>query len=287
MEYLEKIWNAIYLFFSGYGLQIIKALTWLAVGILLILIITQKVKRASVKSRKLDNSASAFLTSIVRLLAYVVLIVIVLATLGFSVEGIIAAFSSVMLAIALGLQNALSSLTNGVLLIFTKPFKAGDFVSIGGTDGTVKEIKLFSVQLTTVDNLTIIIPNSEVLNSKITNYSNISLRRMDIIVPVSYDSDIDKVKAVVMEVVKNDSRIVTSPEPFFRLTEYGASSLDFTLRVWTTLSDFWNVKFDLLENILKALNKNEIEIPFDQLEVYVHPNNGIKKAKINSAEEEA
>ena len=269
MEYLEKILQSVYGFFSGYGLQIIKALAWIAVGALLIMLLKQTVKRASVKSRKLDNSASVFLTSIVQLIAYVCLGVLVLTTLGFSAEGIIAAFSSVMLAIALGLKDALSSLTNGVLLIFTKPFKAGDFVRIGSTDGTVKEIKLFSVKLTTVDNLTVIIPNSEVLNSTITNFSNISLRRMDILIPVSYNADVDKVKQVVMAVVKEDKRIVSSPEPFFRLTEYGSSSLNFTLRAWANVGEFWNVKFDLLENVLKALQANDIKIPFNQLDVHV------------------
>ena len=167
------------------------------------------------------------------------------------------------------MQNTLSSLTNGIVLIFTKPFKAGDFVDIGGTSGTVKEIKLFSVKLITGDNITVVIPNNTVLSSTIINYSRNPLRRLDIVVPVSYDAQVQEVKDVVNAVVDKDERIARNPAPFFRLTEYGASSLNFTLRVWTQSGDFWAVKFDLLENILDALRKAKIEIPYDQLDVHV------------------
>ncbi len=269
MEYLEKIGEFIFAFIEGYGLTIMKAIAIFIVGLLLVLIIARRVKKAAVKSRQIDNSASTFVTSIVVLIAYVGLGVLILTTLGFSTTGIVAAFSSVMLAIALGMQNALASLTNGILLIFTKPFKAGDYVKIDGTEGTVKEIKLFSVKLVTPDNLTIVVPNSNVLNSTIINYSNMKLRRMDFVVPVAYDVDVDKVKSVVKAVIAADKRISDSPEPFFRLTNYGESSLDFTLRAWAKVGEYWDVRFDLIENVLKALRENEIEIPYNQLDVHV------------------
>ena len=238
-------------------------------GLLIIRIVTTTVKKNSVKSRRLDNAASTFITSLVALVAYIALALTLVGTLGFSTAGIVAAFSSVMLAIALGMQNALSSLTNGILLIFTKPFQAGDYVDIGGTAGTVKEIKLFSVKIVTPDNLTVVIPNSTVLESVITNYSRMSLRRLDVVVPVSYNADVGKVKALVTEFIQGDARIASLPAPFFRLTEYGASSLNFTLRVWTDPGVFWDVKFDLLEGILKVFKENGIEIPYDQLDVHV------------------
>jgi len=206
---------------------------------------------------------------VVALVVYVLLAVILIGALGFSTAGLVSAFSAVVLAIGLGMQNTLSSLTNGIVLIFTKPFKAGDFVDIGGTSGTVKEIKLFSVKIVTTDNLTVVIPNNTVLSSVIINYSKMPIRRMELVVPVSYDSDIDKVKSCVMALVESDERICKEPAPFFRLTEYGSSSLDFTLRVWANTSDFWNVKFDLMERILGVLRDNNIEIPYDQMEVHL------------------
>ena len=270
---MEKFWNNLKDFFwnflSGYGLNILKALALFVLGLLIIRIVTSSVKKRSVKSRRLDNAASTFITSLVALIAYVALALVLVKTLGFSTAGIVAAFSSVMLAIALGMQDTLSSLTNGILLIFTKPFQAGDYVDIGGTSGTVKEIKLFSVKVVTTDNLTVIIPNSTVLGSDIINYSRMPLRRLEILLPVSYDSDVSEVKRTVMEVVEADKRISALPAPFFRLTDYGDSALNFTLRVWTNPDDFWSVKFDLLEGILESFRKNRIEIPYNQLDIHV------------------
>ena len=220
---MEGFWNNLKQFFwnfiNGYGLNLVKALAIFVLGLLIIRIVTTTVKKNSVKSRRLDNAASTFITSLVALVAYIALALTLVGTLGFSTAGIVAAFSSVMLAIALGMQNALSSLTNGILLIFTKPFQAGDYVDIGGTAGTVKEIKLFSVKIVTPDNLTVVIPNSTVLESVITNYSRMSLRRLDVVVPVSYNADVGKVKALVTEFIQGDERIASLPAPYFRLTE--------------------------------------------------------------------
>ncbi len=256
-------------FLGGYGLVIAKALVVFVLGLLIVSIIKKLVKKNSTKSRKIDNSAASFITSIVALIAYLILIIVFISSLGFSTTGIIASLSSIMLAIALGLQNTLASLANGILLIFTKPFQAGDFVDINGTSGTVKEIKLFSVKLLTPDNLTVVIPNNTVFGSTITNYSKMPARRLDIAVSVAYGTDVDKVKELVNEYVAKDERVKKEPAHFFRLTEWGASSLDFTLRVWVDAADYWNVRFDLLEGLLKLLDENGIEIPFNQLDVHV------------------
>lgn len=268
-EFWNHVKDLVLNFLDGYGKSVALAVVVLALGLVVVAIIKRSVKKFSTKSRKIDNSATAFITSVVSLIAYVALILCIIGALGFSTANIIAALSSVMLAIALGLQNTLASLANGILLIFTKPFKAGDFVDIGGTSGTVKEIKLFSVKIVTPDNLTIVIPNNTVFNATITNYSKMPLRRLDIVLPMSYDIEVDKVKKLVNEFVEKDERIVKNPTHFFRLTEYGASSLNFTLRVWTAPADFWNVKFDLLEGLFTMLRENGLEIPFDQLDVHV------------------
>lgn len=265
----EQIQAVLWEFLSGHGKAIAWALVIFAVGLLVISVIKKEVRKASTKSRKIDNSAASFVTSIVSLAAYVVLVLMIIASLGFSTESIIAAFSSVMLAIALGLQNTLASLANGILLIFTKPFKAGDYVDVGGTGGTVKEIKLFSVKIVTPDNLTIVIPNNTVFGSTIINYSKMPLRRIDIVVPVARDVDVAKLKGLVNELVAKDARISKDPAPFFRLTEYGASSLNFTLRAWTNSAIYWDVRFDLLENIVELLRQHGMEMPYNKLDVRV------------------
>ncbi len=255
-------------FLSGGGLNLAKAAAVLVLGVLFIRLLTFAVRKRAVKSRRLDNAASSFVTSLVALVAGVALVLALIGALGFSTAGVVAAFSSVMLAVALGLQDALSSLTNGILLIFTKPFRAGDYVDIDGTSGTVREIRLFSVKVTTTDNLTVVIPNSTVLGSVIVNYSRMSLRRLEISVPVSYDADVDEVKEIVDGLVRADGRIAPLPAYFFRLTEYGPSALKFTLRVWTEPGNFWSVKFDLLEGLLRAFRERGVSIPFDQLDVH-------------------
>ena len=272
MELWEQIKTALWEFFDGTGKAIAWALVILAVGLLLIAVVTKAVQKNTMKSRKIDNAAASFVTSVVSLVAYVGLMLVIIGTLGFSTESIITAFSSVMLAIALGLQNTLASLANGILLIFTKPFQAGDYVDIGGTSGTVKEIKLFSVKIVTPDNLTIVIPNNTVFGSTIINYSKMPLRRIDIDLPVSYDVDVAKLKELVNGLIAKDTRIAKDPAPFFRLTEYGESSLNFTLRAWTNTSIYWDVRFDLMEGILEALRENGVEIPFNQLDVHVKSN---------------
>ena len=272
MEFWERIKTALWEFFNGTGKAIAWALVILAVGLLLIAVVTKAVQKSTTKSRKIDNAAASFVTSVVSLVAYVGLMLVIIGTLGFSTESIITAFSSVMLAIALGLQNTLASLANGILLIFTKPFQAGDYVDIGGTSGTVKEIKLFSVKIVTPDNLTIVIPNNTVFGSTIINYSKMPLRRIDIVLPVSYDVDVAKLKELVNGLIAKDTRIAKDPAPFFRLTEYGESSLNFTLRAWTNTSIYWDVRFDLMEGILEALRENGVEIPFNQLDVHVKSN---------------
>lgn len=276
-EFWAQVWAGLKSFFSGYGLTIVKALAVLVVGLLVILIVTGIVKKNSTKSRKIDNSAASFVTSVVSIVAYVVLIILVIGALGFSTTGIISALSSVMLAIALGLQNTLASLANGILLIVTKPFQAGDFVEVAGTSGTVKEVNLFSVKIVTGDNLEVVVPNNTVFSSTIINYSKMPVRRVDLVLPVSYDVNVAQLKEIVNAHIAKDERIAKDPAPFFRLTEYGASSLNFTLRVWVNAADFWGVKLDLMEQLIDLTREHNIEIPFDQLEVHVVNADGVKE----------
>ena len=251
----EDVKNFLWEFLSNQGKGIAWAIVVFVVGLLCISLLTQWVRKTSLRSRRIDKSATPFLTSIVSLVAYVVLFLLMIATLGFSTESIITAFASVALAIALGLQNTLASLANGILLIFTKPFKAGDYVDIGGTGGTP-------------DNLTIVIPNNTVFGSTIINYSKMPLRRIDIVVPVGVEADVAKVKSLICGLVESDHRIVKDPAPFFRLTEYGKGCLNFTLRAWTKTEIYWDVRFDLLENIVLVLGNNGIKLPYHQLDVH-------------------
>lgn len=263
-EYFEN-------FATGGGLALVKALAFLVVGLIIIRLVVSLVRSATIKNRSLDNSASTFITSLVRIVLYLLLAIWVLGTAGVDTASLVAAFAAVALAISLGLQDTLAGLTNGILIIFTRPFKQGDYVSIGGTEGTVKEIRLFNTRLTTPDNLDIIVPNSSVLGSNLTNYSAMPLRRIDIELPVSYNCKVEDVKKAVLEHIAKDGRIVKVPAPMCRLKGYGDSAVEFIVRAWTKNSLFWDVKFDLLEGLFTMCQEKGIEIPFTQVDVHMIP----------------
>lgn len=254
-------------FLSGPGLNIVKALAVLVVGLIITTLVSGVVRRLTIKNRKLDNAASTFITSLVKIVLYVLVAILVFASAGVNTASLIAAFSAVALAVALGLQDTLSGLVNGILIIFTKPFKQGDYVSIDGTEGTVKEIRLFSTKLVTPDNLDIIVPNSSVLNSNLTNYSAMPLRRIDIEVPVPYSTEVEEIKSILSGCLDRDDRIVNIPAPMCRLKSYGANALIYIVRAWVPNSIFWDVKFDLQENLFNALRANGVEMPVNRTEV--------------------
>ncbi len=256
-------------FFAGLGLSIVKALAIAVVGLVIVAIVASLVRKITIKNRQLDNAASSFITSLVKVLLYGLLIVVILSILGVDTASIIAAFAAVALAISLGLQDTLAGLTNGILIIFTKPFKQGDYVNVDGVEGTVKEIRLFNTKLTTPQNLDVIVPNSTVLGAKVINYSAMPLRRIDIIVPVSYDTDVEAVKTLLMECLQGDERVVNLPAPMCRLLEYGNSALKYDLRCWVPNALFWDVTFDLNERVFNKLKENGLKIPFDQMDVHI------------------
>ena len=209
-ETLKQIGND---FIQNTGLAIVRAVAFLVLGLVVIRIVQIIARSAALRSNRLDKSASTFVVSLITVVLYVALTIVVVSSLGFSTAGIIAAFSAVALAIALALKDSLASLANGVIIIFTKPFKKGDYVAIGGMEGLVQDIRLFNTKILTYSNETIIVPNSEVLGSKLVNYSDMPLRRVVIEIPVPYSADIDEVKALLLESVKGYENVVATPEP--------------------------------------------------------------------------
>lgn len=268
-EFLETIQEFLVEFLSDQGLRILQTLIWLLLGLIVIRLVRKSVRKATLKNKKLDSSASVFIVSLVTVVLYIGLAILLCTTLGFSTASVIAAFTAVAAAIVLGLQDTMSSITNGIIIIFTRPFKAGDYVDIAGTEGTVKAIRLFNTKLLTPDNIEVIIPNSAIVTATMKNYSDMSLRRADIVVPCPRSVDVNKVKEVLLEVARTQKGVVAVPEPFCRITNYGTNSLDFTLRAWVVNSVFWDVKFDLLERVVLALRENDIVMPYSQLDVHM------------------
>lgn len=254
-------------FVQNTGLAIVRAIAFLILGLIVIKIVRIIARSAAMKSSKLDRSASTFIISIITVVLYVVLVIVLVSSLGFSTAGIIAAFSAVVLAIALALKDSLASLANGVIIIFTKPFKKGDYIAIGGLDGLVQDIRLFNTKILTYSNEEIIVPNSEVLGSKLINYSAMPLRRVVFDVPVPYGVDVAEVKAMLLNAVASYKYTVTTPAPSVVLADYGESTLKFSVRAWGLTENYWDLYYDLREIALNTLTEHGIEKPFNRLEV--------------------
>ena len=254
-------------FVQNTGLAIVRAIAFLILGLIVIKIVRIIARSAAMKSSKLDRSASTFIISIITVVLYVVLVIVLVSSLGFSTAGIIAAFSAVALAIALALKDSLASLANGVIIIFTKPFKKGDYIAIGGLDGLVQDIRLFNTKILTYSNEEIIVPNSEVLGSKLINYSAMPLRRVVFDVPVPYGVDVAEVKAMLLDAVASYKYTVTTPAPSVVLADYGESTLKFSVRAWGLTENYWDLYYDLREIALNTLMEHGIEKPFNRLEV--------------------
>lgn len=267
---MEELWETLKNigqdFVQNTGLAIVRTIAFLVLGLVIIKIVRVIAQSATYKS-KLDNAASTFVVSIITVVLYIALIIVLVSSLGFSTAGIIAAFSAVALAVALALKDSLASLANGVIIIFTKPFKKGDYVEINGMDGLVQDIRLFNTKILTYSNEEIIVPNSEVLGSKLINYSTMPLRRVVLAVPVPYASDIGEVRKIMLDCASAHPCVVSSPAPSVVLDAFDSSALKLSVRVWTLNENYWTVNNELKENLFNTLREHGIEIPFDRLDV--------------------
>lgn len=268
MQFFKDLWDAVYGFILANFNKILIFAAVLILGYIAVKVIVRIFRRAMNKSR-LKGAAGDFLTSLIRVVLLAIYLIALLALLGVPTTSIIALFSACALAVSLALQGTFSNVAAGLVIVATKPFEEGDFVDIGGTSGTVETITIFSTKLKTGDNKVIVIPNGTVSSSNITNYSTKPTRRLDLTFSVAYGSDVEKVKSIILGVIAKHDEILSDPAPMVRLTEHGASSLDFVTRVWVNQADYWSVNFDLKEEVLAALEGAGISIPFPQLDVHV------------------
>ena len=188
---------------------------------------------------------------------------------GVQTASLIAIFGAAGLAIGLAMQGTLSDLASGVMLLIFRPFKIGDYVEAGGQAGAIHSISLFVTKFNTPDNVHIIAPNSDVWGSAVKNYSHNDTRRVDIVVGIAYDANIDQAMNAARDVMVSDARTLDNPEPFVAVTELADSSVNLVLRVWCNKADYWPVKFDLTKTIKERLDEESIEIPFPQRTVHL------------------
>ncbi len=235
-----------------------KAIKWL-----------KKWIRTSPKLDKIDSSLRSFAVSFISVVLYALLFVTILMILGVPATSFVAVLTTCAAAIGLALQGSLSNFAGGIMILLFKPFKVGDYIEAAGESGTVNEISVVYTELLTPDNKRITIPNGTLTNSVIENYSSENLRRVDLTFKTSYDCDMDKVKSIIVNIIENHPKAMKNPEPFVRLSEHGENALTYTARVWCKNADYWDVNFDILENVKKAFDANGIAIPYNQLDVHI------------------
>lgn len=252
-----------------YAVNIVAAIVILIIGSIIARVIGNALNRV-MKLRGIDATVADFLSAIVRYGVLAFTFIAVLGRIGVQTTSVIAVLGAAGLAVGLALQGSLSNFAAGVLLVIFRPLRVGEYVDLGGVAGTVDQVQIFSTTLRTSDNKTIVVPNGKIIAGNIINYSREPNRRVDIVVGVAYNADIDVVKKVLGDVIAADKRVMHAKGVTVRLNEMAPSSLNFVTRSWTTNAEYWNVYFDLMENFKRALDANNIGIPFPQMDVHLY-----------------
>lgn len=240
----------------------------LFIGSKLIKFLMNRFKRSKLY-QKMDPGLASFMASGSRIVLYIILILMCFGVLGIETASFLALFTSGGVAIGLAFQGAVTNLAGGVMILLFHPFRVGDYIETTEIAGTVNAISVLYTVVLTPDNKRVTVPNGSLTNVAITNYSAEGQRRVELTFSVSYDCDIDKVKQILLSVAESDPKSLKGPAPLARLKTQSASSLDFVLRVWCAPENYWDLYFDLNENVKKALDEAGMEIPFPQMDVHM------------------
>lgn len=258
----------------AFGLKLLAALTIYLVGAWAIRKVKGFVARVF-ERKKTDAAIASFVQSIISIALTILLIIITIGAVGIDTTSLAALLAGGGMAIGMALNGTVQNFAGGIMIIAFKPFKAGDYIQAQGFEGTVTEVSIVSTKLTTVDNRSIIIPNGILSNGTINNYSQHKLRRVDWTVNVEYGTSVEEAKAVLMDLLKNDRRILNTAsgapaEPFVALSALSDSCVKFVMRAWVKSSDYWDVNFEMNEKIYSKLPEKGISFPFPQMDVHVH-----------------
>ena len=254
----------------NYGMRLLGAIIVLIIGLWVIRFISNRFGVILDKS-DITPALRSFVKSMASVLLKIILFISVLGMVGIEMTTFIAMLTAASLAVAMAFNGTLSNFAGGVMILFFKPFKIGDFINAQGYSGTVKEILIFVTILTTPDNKTIIIPNGPLSNGSLTNYSTQDSRRIEWTFGIGYGDNYDVARDMIMGFIKEDNRILNDPaEPFIVLGELADSSVNLTVRVWVKPADYWGVYFSMNEKFYKNADKHNINIPFPQMDAHVN-----------------
>ena len=240
----------------------VKAVVVLVIGWLISGFIARMVRRKVNNQPQIDNTIGNFAASIVKWVIRLMVLIAVLGLFGIEATSLVAVMGAATLAIGMALQGTLSDLAAGIMLVMFRPYKEGQYVDIDGTSGTVTQITLFYTELTTPDNVQIIMPNGKAWGAIIKNYSHHATRRLDLTFGIDYGDNADQAMKIILDHAGAEPRIHKDPEPWTRVTNLGDSSVDISARLWCDAADYWELKFTLTQKIKEAFDKNGISIPY-------------------------
>ena len=252
----------------GWGLKLLAALLIYVIGRSVAKALTRWLGRAITKAN-VDATLSRFLSSILYMVLIVFVVLTALSALGVNTTNFLAILGAAGLAVGLALKDSLSNFAAGVMLVFFRPFRMGDYIEAAGISGTVVSVKIFNTILRTSDNRVITVPNALIYADTITNFSSEDKRRIDLVIGIGYDDDIARAKALIQGVLGQDDRILDEPPPVMLVVELGESSVDIAVRPWVNRADYSQVRSDLLEHIKRALEAAGLSIPYPQRDLHI------------------
>jgi len=265
---IEKLMDTLTIWITTYSMKIIAAVLIFIIGKWL----AKKVTNLFIKlleKNKVDVTLTRFLESIVYYTLLIVLLIAVAGQLGINTASFLTIVGAAGLAIGLALKDSLSNFSSGVMLILFRPYRVGDYATVGGVTGTVMSIDIFNTTLNTPDNQRVIVPNANITNDVITNVTANNTRRVDLTIGIGYGDDLLKAKKVLGEILKTENRVLETPAPKIAVSELADSSVNFVVRPWVKTSDYWDVYFDLTEKIKLTFDQEGISIPFPQQDVHL------------------
>lgn len=255
-------------YFSNRAQTLVDALLVFVIGWYLVKLILH-IFMKMLKKSSVDPIVISFVKSVLDIALKLLVVITAIAQLGIDTSSLVTVLATAGAAIVLGLKDSMSGVVSGMIILFTKPFMKGDIIEVNGHIGKIQEIQMLYTFLITFDNKMVVIPNNELATSTLINYSHEDIRRVDLEFDVSYDSDIDHAKKAMVNVIEKHEMSLKEPKPYVRVSQYKDSSITIQLRVWTNTEHYYELKDDLLEQVKAALDKENIEVPYPQLDVHI------------------
>jgi small conductance mechanosensitive channel len=260
---------------TEYGIDIVGAIAILIIGWIASKWVQRAVRKALNRSDKVDAMLTSFFASLAKYLVLIFTGLMVLSQFGVQTASLIAVLGAAGLAIGLALQGTLSNVAAGVMILIFRPFKIGDYVEAGGQAGTIKAVTLFITELSTPDNVQIIVPNSQIWGSAVVNYSFHDTRRVDLALGISYEDNIEMAVEAINQTIGADARVLKDPEPMVAVSELADSSVNFVIRIWCDAADYWALKFDMTRALKEKMDSEGISIPYPQQTVHMIQQSGV------------